>query len=82
MMQQELIGKVEMVEGQTSYHESRILSLETSLYSLSKENKMQKSKLNDLEGRSHCNNSRIVGIPGGYKGKANQVRGGTGNSTF
>lgn len=38
-----------MVEEQASDHETRILSLETSLAILSKENKTLKSKLNDLE---------------------------------
>lgn len=59
-----------MVEEQASDHETRILSLETSLATLSKENKMLKSKLNDLEGRSRRNNIRIVGIPeGAEKGR-------------
>ncbi|CAM4650375.1 unnamed protein product [Leuciscus chuanchicus] len=62
-MQRELNERVETVEGQATDHDTHTLSLETSLDTLSKENKMLKSKFNDLEGRSRRNNIRIVAIP-------------------
>ncbi|KAG1935267.1 hypothetical protein F2P79_019375 [Pimephales promelas] len=68
--QRELSERVDVVEEQASDHETRIHSLETSLDTLSKENKMLKFKLNDLEGRSRRNNIRIIGIPeGAEKGR-------------
>ncbi len=65
--QQELSDKIDAVEGQTNDHEARIVSLEDSLNTLHKENKMLKSKLNDLEGRSRRNNIRLIGIPEGVE---------------
>lgn len=54
-----------MIEGLASDHETRILSLETSLDNLRKENKSLKFKINDLEGRLRRNHIRIIGIPEG-----------------
>lgn len=69
--QRELNERVET--GQASDHDTHILTLETSLDTLSKENKMLKSKFSDLEGRSRCNNIRIVAIPEvAEKGRPNE----------
>lgn len=57
--------RVETVEGQTRDHEGRLCSLEVTLTDLQKTNKALRVKVNDLEGRSQCNNIKIIGIPEG-----------------
>ena len=60
--QDELLEKVESVEEQMLDHESCIARLESTASSLKEENGSRKLKVDDLEGRSHHNNIKIVGI--------------------
>uniref|UniRef100_A0A3Q3J0S5 L1 transposable element RRM domain-containing protein n=1 Tax=Monopterus albus TaxID=43700 RepID=A0A3Q3J0S5_MONAL len=63
--QQALTERVCDMEKQAEDHEQRIGDMETSLAELQQENKVLRSKLSSLEGRSRCNIIKIIGVPEG-----------------
>lgn len=60
-----LAAQMDSMAEVASDHESRVTVKEKTLNHLKMENTCLHTKVNDLEGRCHCNNIKNVGIPEG-----------------
>ena len=63
--QKMLVARMDSVEEVTSDCDFRLMAMEKTIGKLQVENTRLRAKANDLEGRSRCNNIKIVCIPEG-----------------